>query len=184
MSTCVSRHGEFGSHEPNENHVCKLCGVFDEDAALATMAAAIARVAGVMDLVEFLTARLDEDEQVARSAEGGTWSWRQGYGDMCDDPECRYGQLMSESGGSLTLLMDVHGYDVHRDWEGAEHIARHDPARVLREVEAKRAILSWVEWHVMTFGASATLLASTQRLLLALASVYADHPDYQEEWRP
>jgi len=31
MSTCISRHGEFGSHEPDDAYVCKLCGVLDED---------------------------------------------------------------------------------------------------------------------------------------------------------
>lgn len=32
MSTCISRHGEFGSHDLDELHTCKLCHVLDEDA--------------------------------------------------------------------------------------------------------------------------------------------------------
>ena len=40
MSTCISRHGEFGSHkygEGPERFVCQLCGVLDEDAMLAAL---------------------------------------------------------------------------------------------------------------------------------------------------
>lgn len=38
MSVCVSRHGEYSSHEHGSSgdsrFVCQLCGVFDEEAAL------------------------------------------------------------------------------------------------------------------------------------------------------
>jgi hypothetical protein len=48
----------------------------------------------------------------------------------------------------------------------------HDPARVLAECEAKRRIVEWcsdfMQWPP----------------LYALAAVYADHPDYREEWKP
>jgi hypothetical protein len=76
------------------------------------------------------------------------------------------------------------------DWV---HIARHDPARVLAEVEAKRRIIDRAEFvanhgpardHVraldMTTGASAAL----RDVLRLLALPYADHPAYREEWRP
>lgn len=32
MSTCISRHGEFSSHELDDLHTCTLCHVLDEDA--------------------------------------------------------------------------------------------------------------------------------------------------------
>lgn len=38
MSTCISRHGEFGSHELDEQHTCTLCHVLDEDALRADLA--------------------------------------------------------------------------------------------------------------------------------------------------
>jgi hypothetical protein len=53
-----------------------------------------------------------------------------------------------------------------------EHIARHDPARVLADVEAKRRIVEWDAEQPVDRG-----------VLNILASVYADHPDYREEWR-
>lgn len=37
MSTCISRHGEFGSHELDDAYVCKLCGVLDEDGLIAEL---------------------------------------------------------------------------------------------------------------------------------------------------
>ena len=59
----------------------------------------------------------------------------------------------------------------------ARHIARHDPARVLREVEAKRAILALREASpvgspVLTFA------------LCHLAAVYSGHTDYDPAWAP
>jgi hypothetical protein len=67
----------------------------------------------------------------------------------------------------------------------AEHIARHDPARVLAECEAKRRIVEpWkyseneeMDW---LYGAGALGRNFAMR---ALASVCADHPDYDDAWR-
>jgi hypothetical protein len=44
--------------------------------------------------------------------------------------------------------------------------------RALVEIEAKRSLIaSWPETHFQYF-------------LRVLAAIYADHPDYQEEWKP
>jgi hypothetical protein len=59
------------------------------------------------------------------------------------------------------------------DWE---HIARHDPARVLAECDAKRRIVQMLEDDDPgEWGDGA---------LRHLASVCADHPDCRDEWRP
>jgi hypothetical protein len=64
------------------------------------------------------------------------------------------------------------------------HVARLDPGRVLAEVEAKRRIIAEhhpvdpCDAHDASFD---TIPCDT---LLALASVYAEHPDYREEWKP
>ncbi len=80
--------------------------------------------------------------------------------------------------------------------QSARHIARHDPARVLREVEAKRAILAahprveslFTECgtcHESEEGWAATVPVqwpcSTVR---HVAAVWSDHPDYRAEWKP
>jgi hypothetical protein len=90
------------------------------------------------DLVEFLTARLDEEQagaEAARDAHVGLYAtegdaeWR-----VADGGEGVY----TEAHG-INVVVDGHGY--LRDAVAA-HIARHDPARVLGEVKAKRAILA------------------------------------------
>jgi hypothetical protein len=76
------------------------------------------------DLVAFLRARLDEDEQAARET---LW---EGSGNKPD----------WELPSSATV--DVGGDEFYAgDATIARHIARHDPARGLREVEAKRRII-------------------------------------------
>ncbi|GII86615.1 hypothetical protein Ssi03_46050 [Sphaerisporangium siamense] len=125
------------------------------------------------DLVAFLRARLDEDEQMARAA-GGAWQ----YVALPD--------VISPAGHSLQLdddraLVDV-GFmedDALRPAE-AQHIAHHDPARVLREVEAKRRL---IEAHVDHYGLVFDHFWPVPVLSL-LALPYADHADYREEWRP
>lgn len=54
------------------------------------------------------------------------------------------------------------------------------PARVLAECEAKRRIINW--WMAGREGQPYG--HDTMRLLGALALPYADHPDYDEAWRP
>jgi hypothetical protein len=66
-------------------------------------------------------------------------------------------------------------------------LAAHDPARVLAECEAKRRIVeSWtmaegsaLDGDERVGGVADGLRSAVE----ALAAAYADHPDYQEEWR-
>jgi hypothetical protein len=74
----------------------------------------------------------------------------------------------------------------------ALHMARWDPPRVLAEVQAKRAILDLhrpEEFHDTPGGffcrhdqGTAGIWPCQTVRLLCLP--YADHPDYQQEWRP
>jgi hypothetical protein len=128
------------------------------------------------DLVAFLRARLDEDEQVAR-ATPYPWPWA--------EDEDEVGHVWAE--GLNLVVKDAYP-------ENARHIARWDPARVLAEVEAKRRILDEVvpevdgmderingEWGI---GSIAEDDYASVPLLKLLALPYAAHPDYREEWRP
>lgn len=67
------------------------------------------------NLIEFLRARLDEDERVARWAGGGIWH-------------------------DVTAVRES-AWLVECNREDATHILRHDPARVRADVDAKRRIL-------------------------------------------
>ena len=130
----------------------------------------------VSDLVAFLNARLNAEEyEVLKFSHDSQWG--------------------AEMLASL-LGRDESDPIVH-------HIARHDPARALREVAAKRAILAA---HgpdpIDKFGGIAKprcLVCLAGRdgyeelwvadswpclTLRLLAAVYSDHPDYQQEWAP
>ena len=115
------------------------------------------------DLIAFITARLDEDEAAAKAAWGVEWDWR---------------YVARPFGERPSIAHTV-------------HIALHDPARVLREVEAKRAIIREHEirdsrCRVCTaiHEGRATRFRAPCWTLLFIADVYSDHPDYREEWAP
>jgi hypothetical protein len=131
-------------------------------------------------LVEFLTARLAEDEQIARAAsvrpsspncEGDAGEWR--VADRHGDAEIITGGVERDNsygGRGIFGSWNVVRYDGGASLDEGEHIARHDPARVLREVESKRRIVEWAS----TFGYT--------KLLEELALPYRDHPDFDPAW--
>lgn len=139
------------------------------------------------DLVAFLRARLGEDEQAARDAGGKAWKWEQHYGDMCNDPTCEYGELATDD----AVLMNVHAYDIRSPWQGAAHIERHHPKRILAEIDAKRQLLAEYEqaarYAKTTWGQSSADQSRARTLgkvVRLIALPYADRPGYREEWRP
>lgn len=117
------------------------------------------------DLVQFLRARLDEDEQTAHAA-GGTW-WA---------PPDLPGQVHDSGGVNIEAKLPSF----------AVHIARHDPARVLAEVDAKRQIVDSYERAMANRRAHPDDLASAGAFLALHGAVkllvlpYTDHP----EWAP
>lgn len=97
------------------------------------------------ELVEFLLARITEDEAAAKAAKG----WRAWHVE-----EKRTLEIVTEVDGSMGWEFgggsgvwgcddpydDCDQYRTHAYLE-ADHIVRHDPARVLAECEAKRRII-------------------------------------------
>lgn len=158
------------------------------------------------DLVAFLRARLDEDEQVARAATSGRWRWDLDGGAYEDDPLGTATQEWGSRGPDLMSgdepVIGATGYDASNvivKRADANHIARHDPARVLAEVEAKRRIIelhratdgldcaSCANWGDVThdrdygeMGSHEWYPCSTLRFLTL---PYAGYPDYQDAWR-
>lgn len=145
------------------------------------------------DLVEFLRARLDEEATVAEAAQ------REVAERVC--PPLQVDEWAARAGhwGVVPWLFSGRAEADLAQWGRVEiaglaraHIARHDPARVLAEVEAKRRILDDVlptmkademriagEWGV----GSEPVREASDDLLSLLALPYADHPDYRAEWR-
>lgn len=152
------------------------------------------------DLVDFLRARLDEDEAIARAAvipahegpnayqphpELAEWVYRKGgeveYGGGQYEVPLWGGRMGTSS--PMYVTCDGEGLSPAVDETVGPHIARHDPARVLREVAAKRALIDHAE---------RVLFEITNRfhpgrrmavhLLHTMGTVYADHHDYLSEW--
>jgi len=151
------------------------------------------------DLVAFLRARLGEDERVARDAadaDSGAWFMGDKWNVYRAEDEARYDEDYRGEENRLVVYGNVKPQ--------SEHIARHDPARVLAEVAAKRAIV-WAHEPVLLngsplgkffedtvvcrscepeYGAPTGHVHWPCLTLRHLAAVHADHPDYREEWRP
>jgi hypothetical protein len=119
-----------------------------------------------MTLVEFLDARIAEEEAEARQA----------FDDLDLDG--------TGTGWSTSL-----GYD-HNQLSGPGYVftRRWSPERVLAECEAKRQIIEEHGGRAPYFvdpcdahdAEFKTIPCDTARFL---AAVYADHPDYREEWK-
>lgn len=154
----------------------------------------------MIDLVQFLRARLDEDERIARGHQQWSPSWHQddSVNEIRDD----------ENAGTVATVYHL---------GDRTHIARHDPARVLAEVHTKRQLLEasnaacpeacatehsfsgscslrWMgpvheadgqRWLEDDTGARFVAPPVTSEWALRVLGLpYASHPGYQAEWRP
>lgn len=68
--------------------------------------------------------------------------------------------------------------------EADQHIARHNPARVLAEVAAKRKLLDYLVTLEDKASTNNWWVLDTLQPLLLLALPYADRPGYRPEWSP
>lgn len=128
------------------------------------------------DLVQWLSEQLDADERYARNAKGllgienAWWTW--------DALKSRFPELSRAD---------------------AQHIERHGPARMLREIDAKRKLAEehkpgmqkgWPNMgrHCLSCTGARVWDESSNEsnclTLRLLALPYADRPGYRNEWRP
>lgn len=144
------------------------------------------------DLIAFLRARLHEDEELARQAEqvGGAPSWDR-TADVLLLPGLQTRRRLADRGVPDALQGAVEA-----------HAARHDPARVLAEVDAQRRIVELHEPVTLRAGGGAAYFDTTQvcrsceppkqfpetaypcATIRLLALPFAGHPDYRNAWRP
>jgi hypothetical protein len=156
------------------------------------------------DLVAFLKARLDEDEQAAQAIERGESSWTAAVdvGDeynyavvTSDDPEALQlsdGELLVHGGSNLVARCG----EMYFDGENyRNHIARWDPARVLADVQAKRRIIDlhqpreYSRPHLQLPNCICCSYCAWQPewpcvTMRLLALPYAGHDSYRAEWAP
>jgi hypothetical protein len=124
---------------------------------------------GSDDLVAFLRARLDEDEEFAREATQAPW--------LCED------NFVENMDGGVIARFEIKANARHASWN--------DPARVLREIEVKRTILiehsTVTEWNWPSQPDGSVpmeYVEALRRTLRHLAAVYDSHPDYRPQWAP
>jgi hypothetical protein len=161
------------------------------------------------DLVQFLRTRYDEETAAARAAMNvvgpvlGSGQWR--YTESLGDEGGRYWSVTTTAPKDTTPTVELvgsgmSGGGVHEE-AVARHIVWHDPARVLAEVEAKRKLIARggpfctsdcdepgnepmdpdTNW---TTPLEHHLDCAAYNAARELAVVYANHPNYDEAWRP
>ncbi|MFF8618955.1 DUF6221 family protein [Streptomyces sp. NPDC015350] len=173
-------------------------------------------IAELLAIADFNDARLDEDEMVARAASGatvigepGTWrpspmgdEWEAHISEHGDEellvalrpglprpPEVMGGRW----GAVVAATSDPADPDADSPMPAFVHAARHDPARVLAEVRAKRLLNE--SWRRLIAEIDADpdperqeRLAGTRhdldQVARHLAAAHDKHPDYRPEWRP
>lgn len=154
------------------------------------------------DIVAFLRDRLDEDEAEAGLASPGPWHVETAPHRTNVVVPAEGIDRVGTAGRRLDITPVFTGQTAsssRAQWEAdARHIARHDPARVLREVKAKRAVVEAHQYladHDPNEGRDpgciedaaqiVTHIAGRETLLQvlrSLAAAYADHPDYDPAW--
>jgi hypothetical protein len=126
------------------------------------------------DLVAFLRARLDEEDQLAADCVTADGEWT-----------ARGEDLVTDDGNELALQPAL-----------ATHAAHHDPAHAIRSVAARRTVLVLRESLLLRMdqatavgdGTAYSLARAELRVanfVLRLdAAVYSNHPGYRPGWAP
>lgn len=135
----------------------------------------------VDEMVAFIIARLDEQEERARRCTPGKWKvW--GMSVMADPT----GRSLVEECKDVahTVMVDVAGKPRTFD---AQHIARHDPVHVVAEVTARRQMVTELHaaiGNAWQFGEEARALVAQLAVLMLqrFAALDRDHRDYDPGW--
>jgi hypothetical protein len=138
------------------------------------------------ELMAFVHARLDEEEAIAQAATPGPWAydpskeWYDGddFITMTNGQEfVGYGDP-SPFRGAICITGEAGHVQSMKD---AEHIARHDPARVLRDIQARRRTLVRCQEELLS--GNPRLLHFAEQTVWDMAQRWADHDDFKEGWR-
>lgn len=139
-----------------------------------------------LTITEFLLARVAEREALAHAASPGRWHYgsvESVAGGMLYDETRTIASVHYEQPGEHSGRIVRHLLEGEADANG-RHIARHDPARVLAECEAKRQIIEWHDpAHDPCDAHDAEFKSIPCDTLKALAQPYADHPDFDPSWK-
>jgi hypothetical protein len=139
-----------------------------------------------VSLVEFVEARLAEEQADAEAA--GANGWVAGEDGEGWAIELDLGQGPDSTWGACVTCNDSGGNELTE--ETARHMARQDPAGTLARVTALRAVMKLHrpvgEWPVCAGCFNPDDEADDQPhpcpTLRAVAGIWADHPDYDPAW--
>jgi hypothetical protein len=150
------------------------------------------------DMITFVRLQLDEDERVAIEAARAIADHT--YAPVEVDQHAEAARHWHARRWLYQSKVSAAG---EKDWQGGppevtdsvwtevgEHIARHDPARVLREVDSLRKIVDDLAAVIADdegmgyYSDGHSGLATAKRTLRLLAAIFSDRPGYREEWRP
>jgi len=137
----------------------------------------------VNDLIAFLKARLDELAATASYAGPARIAWLT----YRDDQGAMLYTTVAAGGDHAPWVADGH----ELPGPASARIV-YDPARVLREVEAKRAIIERYKRAPAVSGSPVSFTRGQDEgyrqacmdAIRDLATIYGDHPDYRQEWAP
>lgn len=138
------------------------------------------------DLVAFVEARLAEDEAAAEGVTAGPWRYNPDK--MWNLPGQHFGEEFIAAGPlDRPICVAATGdADDPQSMTDAAFIARHDPARVLREVEAKRRLLKEYReaqaYYTANRSAPAGEVQGLWTAVQLLAAPFADHADFRTDW--
>lgn len=144
------------------------------------------------DLVEFLRARIAEDEERALGHRKVRGDIRGRPCPRCGEPATGYGTPLGAGVVRVTHSDDTFGCDLtDEEWVAFGDGGPTDEAqRRLAECDAKRTIIAtWQNSAANVAAGDANTDAARaepafHHVMKILASLYADHPDWLEEWRP
>jgi hypothetical protein len=124
----------------------------------------------VTGLVEFLRARLNEREQMARAASPGPWRPNAEHDEVVAVDDVTVAEGFALSGRQLRATVD--------------HIAANDPTYVLADVAAKRAILAKLDEYAPPWSDSRSQEiweTIAEEVVPLLAASFKGHPDFPGE---
>ena len=132
-------------------------------------------------IAEFVNARLSEYEAMAREA--------------ASDDQAQWVATDLEPAvyvADSNMPVAVGPWGGPMDKADADHIVRHDPFRVLREIEAGRRLLASLKRAQEDFDKTlpgdyhrhGAVLAAWTQAARQRAAIWSDHPDYDPAWAP
>ncbi|MGR6922587.1 DUF6221 family protein [[Actinomadura] parvosata] len=125
------------------------------------------------ELLGFAHARLDEDEQTAQACAGAPWA--------IEVPPMLHVSVKARQESKWKWGKLGYVATVERD-EDRAHIARHDPARTLRDVQARRKTLLRCQEEMLS--GIPRLVHFARMTVWEMSQRWNDHELFNEGWKP